>query len=516
MNYILKNNANNGFFIILNPSDHEFPKSCNYLLSAQCSESYRNKGYKDGDIISHEDFIDLLLSGNAALENNFLTIEKQKLDSDFDALERLSIEAKIQSDKILEEAFNKCQKYEKKCERIKKKCDKLENDIISYEADKRVLILEINNTEKEIQKNQRTLSRLKSVKDENKTLKIDLKIAEREILKLNNSRLAQKLVRIAKKESITKDLHHNLKNKIRLLEIENKNLKKDISDNENIQPPCISVFPNGTEFNEWARTLTENDLISTLHWGEAIVSSGSGPFSCNAFKQILENHNYSVIEPGSVESFVMVVGHDCRIKDVNKQINARGEMGLKIYSQELALFALATKIDPFNSDISALLQEGNKHRIISKLINDIFNWPNIREDYQSSGDSVIDVSDWNDRSPLTTMGYIVGNYSPLSKSQRRSKLKLIFSGKLIFPECFNTSQKNDWGMPNSDKRLKKIAEHIVWNISRFGSRYSHKNAVTAWKEDLEWLQENFFTNRQLASWPNKHVGVERPPNNWLH
>ena len=56
----------------------------------------------------------------------------------------------------------------------------------------------------------------------------------------------------------------------------------------------------------------------------------------------------------------MVVGHDCRIKDVNKQINARGEMGLKIYSQELALFALATKIDPFNSDISALLQEGTE------------------------------------------------------------------------------------------------------------------------------------------------------------
>ncbi|MCX6972871.1 MAG: hypothetical protein NTZ94_01005, partial [Verrucomicrobia bacterium] len=375
--------------------------------------------------------------------------------------------------------------------------------------------IEITNAEREIQKNKKTLNRLNSNNDKSKKIKNELEIAKKEILKLNNSRLVQRIAKLTAKESASMDQRRNLLNRISFLICENKSLKKEFAEKENKNLYTYSIFPNGSEFNNWALSLSDEDLIENLDWGKLIVSCGSGPFSCDAFNQILKNHSFEISNPGSSESFVMVVGHECKMKDLNKQINARGEMGLKIYSQELALFALATKIDPFNANLTALLQEGNAHPIISKLINNLFNWPNIRENYHSHGSELIDASDWNDASPLTSMGYIVGNYSSLSKNQRRAKLKQIYSSNLVFPESFSFSQKNEWGKPESNKRLSKMAEHIAWNIARFASRTGYENAVNNWEEDLYWMKESFYTKKEIVNWPNLDARNESPPKRWL-
>lgn len=117
--------------------------------------------------------------------------------------------------------------------------------------------------------------------------------------------------------------------------------------------------------------------------------------------------------------------------------------------------------------------------------------PELRHTASGGGHVNIDGSKWRDTSPLTAMGYHVGERTKLTGPERKDKLTTIFKGTLNFPEDFSLDKKNEWGKPGSKKRLKKIAEHIDQQIPKFSSRQSYEVAVSDWKDDLDWLNKEF-------------------------
>jgi len=101
---------------------------------------------------------------------------------------------------------------------------------------------------------------------------------------------------------------------------------------------------------------------------------------------------------------------------------------------------------------------------------------------------------------LRQCGYKVG-VSGLPEHQRRQILDSIFLRPLPFID--DAIYLNEWGEPNTDKRLKKIAESIAAftrNAKRRNTSSLNK-AIQDWESDLAYLKRSYYDGRFYFHWP---------------
>lgn len=181
---------------------------------------------------------------------------------------------------------------------------------------------------------------------------------------------------------------------------------------------------------------------------------------------------------------------------------------LRFYSQEMFLSILMGLPDPFE-------QFDNETRLVTLLafkaghpgltyvakgwpgwINS-FTIPNWRTDCP---DTTLDTLAME--SPLHALGYKVGR-SGIARDARRRILSTAFLGPL--PPVQNPGYMEEWGAPNTGKRLKRIANHlnslILRNLER-SDRDSIKDAINDWEEDLDWLKDRYYNGARKFDWPN--------------
>jgi hypothetical protein len=107
---------------------------------------------------------------------------------------------------------------------------------------------------------------------------------------------------------------------------------------------------------------------------------------------------------------------------------------------------------------------------------------------------------------LRQCGYKVG-ISGLPESQRRQILDSIFLHSLSFTD--DTAYLSEWGEPNTDRRLKKLAESIA-SFTRNAKRRnkdSFSKAIQDWEADLAYLKRTYYDGRFYFQWPR--TGVSR-------
>lgn len=137
-----------------------------------------------------------------------------------------------------------------------------------------------------------------------------------------------------------------------------------------------------------------------------------------------------------------------------------------------------------NSYIKGLKELGN-----TQLMSDIFDWPEINyvsfiKDYRAS--YYQNFTDYE--SELKKKGYIVGNNSGLSDTERR---------KILSNFYLRESEK-----PNP-KRLEGMAKHLVINIKQKQNLPNYKKAVEHWEKDLNFLKSEYYDDVfvNTFSWP---------------
>jgi len=235
------------------------------------------------------------------------------------------------------------------------------------------------------------------------------------------------------------------------------------------------------------------------------VTIGNGPWHCDDFDKILQTHDikcYKAIDSNGkpADCEILVVGYETKaLADIRELLyNATDDVA--VYPQELFFFYLITGRDSLpqlsEKQIRAWI---DFHPVLKALYgeDDDFIWPMVVGGGGGGGTISID----NTGSPLTTMGYIVGNYSSLSLQKRRSKLEKIFTGDLEFPIDYSVAEKRSWGKPQSAARLKKIAQHIIRNIRIRHTNKSYNTAVKQWSEDLQWMKKTLYSKKRRFRWP---------------
>jgi len=90
---------------------------------------------------------------------------------------------------------------------------------------------------------------------------------------------------------------------------------------------------------------------------------------------------------------------------------------------------------------------------------------------------------------LAICGYHVGNLGE-NKVKRRIILEFIMHNEL--PKISNPNYMNEWGLPNSTKRLKKLITSLrafIDDKKKFGHKMD--KAIREWEEDLKFIINNF-------------------------
>ena len=140
--------------------------------------------------------------------------------------------------------------------------------------------------------------------------------------------------------------------------------------------------------------------------------------------------------------------------------------------------------------------------LLEQAESDYFKWPTTDAGYGSEGE-IEDPKEWPEESPLKHMGYKVGA-NGLSRGKRREILEDAYKGDV--PNVFSPEYMEDWGSPDSSKRLHKMARSIASHArnakkKNTGSMYT---AILDWEGDLAWLKETFYDGVYDGSfkWPS--------------
>jgi hypothetical protein len=151
--------------------------------------------------------------------------------------------------------------------------------------------------------------------------------------------------------------------------------------------------------------------------------------------------------------------------------------------------------------LEILMRFSEGHPALEYLIEAGFEWPVIMDE-EDFGEPIYLRGSYErvEESPLFRMGYQVGVTNGLSKPRRKSLLNSAYEGAI--PDVEDDDYMEEWGRPRQSKRLWRIAHHIAWLIRSRKSISSMRYAVRDWQDDLDWLQEEFYTNRMRFTWPN--------------
>lgn len=263
------------------------------------------------------------------------------------------------------------------------------------------------------------------------------------------------------------------------------------------------LLANSPKINDWLESL--HSIYELDGWSTELATTGNGPFVEDFFDSVLKDYGYEPRLCGASGASVLIVGReDWTEEGLEEQIEAREGDTLKVYSQEMAVIAIATGNDPFDADEDLLLEFGQDHPALQFLMNNEFAWPGWQP--RGGGGIIIDSAEWRRGSPLTAMGYHVGVTSELHARERHQLLTRIFKRRLIFPADFSSEEREGWGTPGQSRRLRMIAVHIAKNIAVHGARLGYNSvAAKEWQADLAWLKKQYYDRRLKFRWPDTTV-----------
>lgn len=229
-----------------------------------------------------------------------------------------------------------------------------------------------------------------------------------------------------------------------------------------------------------------------------IVSLGSGPLDEDGFDRYLEALGITPYADGCPW---IIVGREGWSEDeLNELLDDADLDEVRVFSQELFIAGILTTHDPFSLPLEILMKFAEGHPALEYLIEAGFEWPEIilEEDY---GEPVYLRGSWErvEESPLYRMGYQVGITHGQPRSKRRSLLKKAYEGEI--PEVEDDDYMEEWSLPGRSKRLWRIAHHIAWLIRSRQTIPSMRYAVKDWQDDLDWMEEQFYTTRMRFKWP---------------
>ena len=106
---------------------------------------------------------------------------------------------------------------------------------------------------------------------------------------------------------------------------------------------------------------------------------------------------------------------------------------------------------------------------------------------------------------LKKMGNTVGR-SGATVLKRRRILDEVYLRRV--PTSFAASYRSEWGMPETGKRLQKMAEAIATfarNARQKNQRVHMDEAITDYESDLAYLKATYYDGRWAFAWPTTLV-----------
>ena len=300
----------------------------------------------------------------------------------------------------------------------------------------------------------------------------------------------------------------------------------DLGDQRAVEPLAALARKYAFEYITWfSQNDSPDELMAisgalealggrgTVRWSTA-ATAGSDPYPEEKLDNVLREWGVCDLRYlTDAEAVVVILGRSgwspSRLDDLVK-LHSGGE--LRVYSQEMALYAIAMGKDLFEEcELDELLDMGKGHPALEYLIGLGFDWPSARP---LSGPSALVVSFGLDGAPavgvLALMGYHVG-YTGLGQSERRDILKALFeSAKLARGEgADRDGYIAQWGEPRSAKRLEKMAKTLrgLTDLDRRKTMSDMSRAIEHREEDLAWLKATYYDSRSRSRfrWPETRV-----------
>lgn len=117
-----------------------------------------------------------------------------------------------------------------------------------------------------------------------------------------------------------------------------------------------------------------------------------------------------------------------------------------------------------------------------------------------------------DESAMHRLGYLVGDAHGLPVAARRALLDRFYTEPL--PSLVSAHHGDDYGEPASERRLRRMASVMAWNIDRFRRHDPARfgTSVEAWAADLEYLRARWHDGWFGFPWPRVAVdaGADAP------
>jgi hypothetical protein len=112
-----------------------------------------------------------------------------------------------------------------------------------------------------------------------------------------------------------------------------------------------------------------------------------------------------------------------------------------------------------------------------------------------------------DESAMHRLGYVVGDAHGLPVAARRALLDRFFTEPL--PALVRTQFGDEYGEPGGEKRLRRMAALLAWNVDRFRRHDPARfgASVDAWAADLEYLRARWHDGWFAFPWPRVEIGT---------
>ena len=172
-----------------------------------------------------------------------------------------------------------------------------------------------------------------------------------------------------------------------------------------------------------------------------------------------------------------------------EEMISKGE-NLEDCSKELQL--LAGRIGDLNFRLS-LLRTASGEKVV-------VDWPLTA---CMSQEDALGQDHFNHDNVMRFLGYRTGK-TGATTDERRAILNYLYLGEL--PSVRSEAYMLEWGEPMTSKRLCKLA-YSICRAMEYGKEKSGKNhlgvAIREWKDDLKWLEREFYNRSHEGSfkWP---------------
>jgi hypothetical protein len=444
---------------------------------------------KEEELLSNRINHDELLKENIRIEKSFKKIEEEN----YRLKNKLANE--IKNFKTMEA------KHLGEIGIIEKEKSELRKNIRKHKKEIKSISLELESSKSSLEDYKSKFNKV-SLSYEQKIVLCDTFIKDLSKTRKENNELTSE---INIKVIVIKDLeaiNSNLKSRLERLKNElvaiskNPSKKYDLGLNQ-LKSINNDVFSDLDVIHKLSENVTE-----IIQPPDCITTIGSGPFLEEDFDEYLKCLD---ITPVSGGGHWIIVGRDGW--DEGKLIELIEDNDLDevvVLSQELFVAGIISTHDPFSLPNDILMKFADGHPALEFLMKQGFEWPEILiEDLDHSPTHLRGPSGSYERvemSPIYSMGYVVGITNGIPFIERTKILEKALDDDI--PWVGEDEYMEEWGKPRSRRRLWRTVHHLAWLIRSRKSNPSMGYAVRDWKEDLDWLGENYGDRALGFSWPN--------------